>query len=133
MKPVNANTTARKRPCVDGSLAGLRGWIVTPESPPFASTMIASSRIAATPAAPIRSCVLVETRMSKNAKRSNPPRRIRKHWNQLGLQLVCWSNSVAMVTAPIESTNEIPTANAVPYSQPPMKPPFGWRPRAMYV
>src|SRR6266487_3668948 len=89
--------------------------------------------IARTPAAPITSCVRVERRMSKNAKRSNPPRRIRKHWNQLGLQLVCWSNSVAIVTAPIERTNEIPTANAVPYSQPPMKPPFGCRPRAMYV
>src|ERR671930_367264 len=108
MKPVKAKTTARNKPCVDGSFAGLSGWAVTPESPPFAKTMMASSRIAATPAAPSNNWVRVDSRMSKNEKSSNPPSRKKKHWNQLGPQLVCGANNAPTATPPMERTNEIP-------------------------
>ena len=75
----------------------------------------------------------VERRMSKNANTSSAARRIRKHVNQPGCQPVCEVSRVDIVTAPIARTNEMPTANAVPYSHPPMNPPLGLSPRAMYV
>jgi len=46
---------------------------------------------------------------------------------------VWFVSNADIVTEPIASTKEMPTAKAVPYSQPPTKPPFGCSPRAMYV
>src|SRR5713226_1381775 len=106
MKPVKAKTTARNSPCVDGSFDGLSGCSVTPESPPLASTMIASSRIAATPKAPTTSCNLVVRRMSRNANTSRPARSSRKHVNQPGCQPVWFVNRADMVTDAIASTEE---------------------------
>ena len=87
---------------------------MTPESPPLARMMIARTPIAITVAAPRINCTRVESRMSKNANTIRPPSRIRKHWNQPGLQPVCAARSVDIVTPPIASTNEMPTAKAVP-------------------
>ena len=115
MKPVKASTTPRNRPCTLGSRPGSNGASVSPESPPLASTMNSSSRIAATLATPITSWVRVEMRMSSSAIAASAASRIRKHQNQpvVPRWMPTWASSTSLRKKPeITITNEVPTANA---------------------
>ena len=118
---------------VEVARAGLSGWIERPESPPFAAITIASSRIAPTPTAAATSWSRVEMRMSRKASSASAPRKMKNQGYQPQSIPVCAVIAVDMKKAPITSTNEIPTAKALPYSQPPRKPALGLMPRAMYV
>jgi len=111
----------------------LSGANVKPESPPLNAITIASRRIAPTPIAAATSWMRVEMRMSRNATSASPARNMKNHAYQPQWRLVCALIAVDMKNEPITSTNEIPTANALPYSQPPRKPALGLSPREMYV
>jgi hypothetical protein len=136
MKPVNASTTARNRPCTLGSWPGSNGLSVTPASLPLASTITSSNVIAATLPTPITSWVRVETRTSSSAITVSTAIRIKNHQNQPSLpKLMCTCADITwfMKKPEITITNEIPAAKPPKYSQPAMKPPPEPSPRDEYV
>ena len=58
---------------------------------------------------------------------------MKNHGYQPQWRPVCAVIAIDMKNEPITSTNEMPTANAPPYNQPPRNPALGFRPREMYV
>ena len=71
--------------------------------------------------------------MSRNASSARPPRKTKNHGNQPQWMPVWALIATDMKKEPMTRTKEMPTANALPYSQPPRKPALGLMPRAMYV
>src|SRR3954447_16650602 len=133
MKPVKVRTTARKRSLVDGAFAGLSGPSMTPWSPPLKRMTNESSRLAAAPTAAATSWMRDDSFTSSSEIAATAASMMKNHGYQPQCRLVCAVNATDMKNDPITSTNEIPTANAPPYSQPPRKPALGFSPREMYV